>query len=134
MNTILIILIFVIIYLISTTSPKKEKFSFFDDLARASNPNMATTQAIDCSGVNMALCDLPFSGIRDKCPTECAKGTNSIAQCREWAFGPSNECAANRGYMMSMCKKQCDEKETADKYAANEIDRIRNSIPIDLLR
>ncbi len=49
----------------------------------------------------MASYSLPF--IRQKCPTECAKCINSVAQCKVCAFIPSNECAVNPGYMLENC-------------------------------
>ncbi len=92
MNTILIVLIVVVIYLIHISSPKKEDFlsGLFNN--------------IDCSTVKTDTCRYPW--IKQKCKNECAK----IAQCKEWAFGPSNKCATEPGYMVENCREACEEK------------------------
>ncbi len=107
MNTILIFLKIVVIYLIHISSNKKENYS----------PGFIINN-MDCSNVTMADCSNPW--IQDKCKTECAKDTNSLAQCREWAFRPSNECEANPDYMLANCAKACEEKKIFD----NEINKL----------
>jgi len=76
--------------------------------------NYSTEQVTigDCNDVTMRFCSHPT--VSSTCPKECAKDTNSIAQCREWAFRESNECKANPNYMLNMCSQACDEKLKLD--------------------
>ena len=123
MNTnviIIVVLVIVVIYFLSQNTPKKENFGWFTDMFNPSQ-NQNQNQNINCGDMNMGLCDIGFKGI---CPKECEKGTNSLAQCREWAFRNSNECSANPNYMLNMCQQACNERTALDM--ANPFNRILN--------
>ena len=73
--------------------------------------NIVENQKINCGDATMPKCDInPL--YKFSCPNECAKGTNSIAQCREWAYRQSDECRANPNYMLPMCAQACNERDT----------------------
>ena len=74
-----------------------------------SNNKQGNNQIINCGDATMELCNDPI--YQFSCPNECAKGTNSIAQCRQWAFRDSNECKANPNYMESQCAQACNERK-----------------------
>jgi len=69
---------------------------------------------INCGDATLFKC--AFNGdFKNSCPNECATGTNSIAQCRDWAYRNSDECRANPNYMLPMCAQACNERDTNNK-------------------
>ena len=138
-NIIVVVLIVVVIFLISQNMQKKEDFAWWDDArdwlkgagkkvksgwdtyvkpvydqASLYASQFSSDFPRSCGVATLDKC-ASYPLYKNDCPKECATGTNSIAQCRDWAYRDSDECRANPNYMLPMCAQACNERDTNNK-------------------
>jgi hypothetical protein len=96
-----IIIIAIIYYYFSSSRNNKVSMNKTESMGNLSglfnNQNQNQNQIINCADVTMQSCNNQDFPMRNYCPTECQVDTNSIAQCREWAFKDGDECKVNPG-------------------------------------